>query len=406
MKRKVVSALLAISLITGTGVQAFADPITEAQQQQINENRQKYAEVNSKIQDLTDKIDALDDQIQPLIGKIDNNNKQIKDTKTKIAATEKEIDKAKIEIDEKSKVFGERMRAIYKSGGDESYIAVLLGATSISDLISRVQAVGKIMSIDKKIISELNEKKAELDNNVKELQAKNEELEKLNAETQAQLEQLNKKKEEQLALVSQLKEEQKKVSGDLAESERALIEYPVSIVKDSSSSIDELRNAVNMLSNARSNVVSSVVDKEITSYISKAKNRIEALKAAQATPNRGVANGNASDVISYAYQFLGTPYVWGATGPNSFDCSGFVSYVYRRFGVNLPRTTYDQINVGEPVSYSDLKPGDLVFTRGTASRPEHVGIYVGGGQMIHAPRPGEGVKVGSIYSYVAARRLK
>ena len=80
--------------------------------------------------------------------------------------------------------------------------------------------------------------------------------------------------------------------------------------------------------------------------------------------------------------------------------------VFRKFGVSLPRTTYDQINVGSAVSYADLQPGDLVFTRGTASRPEHVGIYVGGGQMIHAPRTGEDVKVGPIYGYVASRRVQ
>ena len=85
-------------------------------------------------------------------------------------------------------------------------------------------------------------------------------------------------------------------------------------------------------------------------------------------------------VLNLAYSKIGCPYVWGAEGPNSFDCSGFTSYVFRNAaGVSLPRTTYEQINVGTPVAYSDLQPGDLVFPH-----TGHVGIYVGNGQMIHA----------------------
>ncbi|GIM28298.1 hypothetical protein CPJCM30710_09640 [Clostridium polyendosporum] len=417
MMKRAISTLIALSVVIGTGVQAFAEPITEAQQKQIQENRDKYADVNSKIDDLTSKIDDLDDQIQPLVIKIDKNNDDIKKAKGEIDSTEKAINKARKELQDKEKVFGERIRAIYKSGGQESYLALLLSSKNMNDLVSKMQAVGKIMSIDKKIITELNNKKKELDDKVKELQAKNEELEKLNKETQTQLDELNKKKDEQLKLVAQLKEEQKKALSNLTESERVLIEYPISIINNSDSSIEDLRNARKMLDAARVKVVSSVIEKQIQDYDSKAVNLIEEKKKAKTTstfvPSRGAVpassapapSASASSVVSYAYQFLGTPYVWGATGPSTFDCSGFTSYVYRKFGVNIGRTTYDQVTVGTPVSRGELQPGDLVFERGSASAPQHVGIYVGGGQIIHAPRTGDVVKVGPIYDYVAARRV-
>ncbi|KOV93481.1 hypothetical protein ADK65_32675 [Streptomyces sp. NRRL B-1140] len=98
----------------------------------------------------------------------------------------------------------------------------------------------------------------------------------------------------------------------------------------------------------------------------------------------------AAAAVSYAHQKLGSPYVWGATGPNAFDCSGLVQAAYRAAGVALPRTTYSQIAAGRRVSRSELLPGDLVFFYAGIS---HVGIYVGNGRMIHAPNPSAPVRI-------------
>ena len=113
------------------------------------------------------------------------------------------------------------------------------------------------------------------------------------------------------------------------------------------------------------------------------------------------ASSKSSKIITLAKKQLGKKYVWAKSGPSSFDCSGFTSYVFRNAaGVSLPRTTYEQINVGTPVAYSDLQPGDLVFPH-----TGHVGIYVGNGQMIHAPSTGDVIKVSSVYKFYTARRV-
>ncbi|MEU9091119.1 NlpC/P60 family protein [Streptomyces sp. NPDC048428] len=104
-------------------------------------------------------------------------------------------------------------------------------------------------------------------------------------------------------------------------------------------------------------------------------------------------NARAAEAVAFAYTALGKPYVWGATGPSSFDCSGLTQAAYRSAGVSLPRTTYTQINAGRRVSRSELAPGDLVFFY---SGVTHVGLYIGNGQMIHAPRPGAPVRVAPI----------
>jgi cell wall-associated NlpC family hydrolase len=104
-------------------------------------------------------------------------------------------------------------------------------------------------------------------------------------------------------------------------------------------------------------------------------------------------NARAAEAIAYAYAKLGSPYVWGAAGPNAFDCSGLVQAAYRSAGISLPRTTYAQINAGRRVSRSELQPGDLVFYYSGIS---HVGIYVGNGQIIHAPNPSAPVRLAPV----------
>ncbi|MGW4163950.1 NlpC/P60 family protein [Streptomyces sp. NPDC004788] len=102
----------------------------------------------------------------------------------------------------------------------------------------------------------------------------------------------------------------------------------------------------------------------------------------------------AAEALAFARAQIGKPYVWGATGPSSYDCSGLTQASWRAAGVDLPRTTWDQVKVGTRVATADLLPGDLVFFYDDIS---HVGIYIGDGKMIHAPKPGAYVREESIY---------
>ncbi|MFC5799597.1 C40 family peptidase [Streptomyces formicae] len=108
----------------------------------------------------------------------------------------------------------------------------------------------------------------------------------------------------------------------------------------------------------------------------------------------GTYAAKAEKVLAFARAQIGKPYVWGATGPSSFDCSGLTQAAWKAAGVELPRTTWDQVEVGTRVATADLLPGDLVFFYDDIS---HVGIYIGGGKMIHAPKPGTNVREESIY---------
>ncbi|MFF7642268.1 NlpC/P60 family protein [Streptomyces canus] len=102
----------------------------------------------------------------------------------------------------------------------------------------------------------------------------------------------------------------------------------------------------------------------------------------------------AAKALAFARAQIGKPYVWGATGPDSYDCSGLTQAAWKAAGVDLPRVTYDQVNAGTTVSLADAQPGDLVFFYDDIS---HVGLYIGNGMMIHAPKPGAYVREESIY---------
>lgn len=121
------------------------------------------------------------------------------------------------------------------------------------------------------------------------------------------------------------------------------------------------------------------------------------------------SSGNGSSVVATANQYIGSRYMYGGTAPSGFDCSGFTSYVYKRYGVSLSRTAAGQYSNGVAVSKGELQPGDLVMFG--KSGINHVGIYIGGGKMIHAANPSRGVTTDTINSgyygtnYVGARRI-
>lgn len=112
------------------------------------------------------------------------------------------------------------------------------------------------------------------------------------------------------------------------------------------------------------------------------------------------ASGRGAAALAYAKRQIGKPYIWASAGPNGFDCSGLAVASYRAIGISLPHQTTPLARVGRKVSQSQLMPGDLVFPSSS-----HVGIYAGNGMMIHAPKPGDHVKLAKVYAFYTARRI-
>jgi len=405
--------MLTSVIVIGSSVPAFATP----NNQQLSDSRQKYAEIENKIKDIQNKIYDLDQKIEPLQLTVDKNTKDIKSINKVIENTTKDIEQCKKEINTMDLALGKRVKAMYVSGDAEfSYLSFILESESTSDFFSRAEAVSKIVGKDKEAIEGVTSKKEELNSKIQSLEDKKSEIDKLNKEVQASISELDGKKKEQKTLADEAQTEKSKFDSQyLSEIERETVKSQFDVIGNSNSSTADLQSAIVQLRNIRDNQIKSeIVKTEINEKIEKAKAIVDSKKAAEVkattTASRGKSRssssavpsaGNAQAILNEAYAQLGKPYVYGATGSANFDCSGFTQYVYENAaGVDISRTTYSQINTGQAVNQDQLQPGDLVFTHAG-----HVGIYVGGGQMIHAPQTGDVVKVGPVYSFYAGRRV-
>ena len=150
MKKRIISAVLAATLVITSAMPAFATP-----NQEVIENQKKYDELTQKIEDINTQIYALNGEIEPLVQTIESNNTQMEQIKVEVENTEKEIETAKEEISKTEEVLGKRIRELYKSGGQSSYIMLLFSADSFNDLISKIESTSRLVNIDKKMVKEL-----------------------------------------------------------------------------------------------------------------------------------------------------------------------------------------------------------------------------------------------------------
>lgn len=367
---------------------ALANPLSDSENTILSEKNETLKKINKDKDVLEDNLQNINNEISNLLINIDETNMRINQTQEK-------LDEAVLKYNNTLESNNKRLRELYKNNYELNFLLMLSDADDLSDFIRRFSLVTKIMSIDKENLNKVNIEKE----NVEKIKTELEELKSVNEKKYLEF---NNKKHESQVLLDKLNDELKSVKEDLSNYERSLIENPKSIALNSQSS-NEIRQAISVLREIRKQITTDIVDNEIVDIIENAKGRLVKIQAPP--PSRGSSPISNNSIVLFSYKFLGTPYVWAGTSPSGFDCSGFTSYIYRNFGRDIGRTTYEQINAGNPVSTSNLQPGDLVFF-GSPSSPHHVGIYVGNGQYIHSPRTGDVVKVSNnINSITAARRL-
>jgi cell wall-associated NlpC family hydrolase len=270
----------------------------------------------------------------------------------------------------------QRLVVIYTQRDDNSTLGVVLGAKNIGDLVNRIEAVQSVSSQDHAVLNQVfHFKRAVTTHRHALVHAR-----------RAQTTLVRQRAAAKATYASQLARQQRLLSsikGEIAQLEAA----------------------------ARARALASAAAARARYDTAQAAQALQiqssAVGATASTPDATVAPPSQyGGVVGIAMRYLGTPYVWGGASPSGFDCSGFVMYVYAQMGVSLPHYTGAQWNVGVPVSRGDLQPGDLVFFDGLG----HVGIYVGGGQFIHAPHSGDVVRISSLSgwyadTYVGARRI-
>lgn len=389
MRNKIIAVLLIAATLGGNTIAIAAPNVTVEQQQAIQQYSSSYNNLSAEITNLESRVTLLDNEISNLTIEINKTNE-------KIVLVEKECEQKEIEYQNSLKTFGARARSLYMHGNIESKLSLLLGSENFSDFINRFTALTKIMKLDKDILNKVETIKKDLD-------SKKVELEKLREENIFKMNSLDSKKKEMNSKLEELKSKQAQTKANLMEVERDIIKIPISIIK-SSNSPEELENTINTLRQLRKIVVTPAVDAEIVSAIEEGKvKKNQKLTISRGSYPVGTLPSSSNSLVLFSYQFLGTPYVWGGTTPSGFDCSGFTSYIYANHGVNIGRTTYDQIKVGKSIPISQLQPGDLIFF-GSVSSPHHVGMYIGGGRYIHAPHTGDVVKISGLGGDICATR--
>lgn len=344
-------------------------------------------------------VSSLQSQLTTLMGKVNTLESELIQTGEDITKAQSDLVVAQKKEKEQYAAMKKRIKYMYEAGNDSAF-ETLVTSDDFTDLLSKAEYVQNVHSYDRKQLQEYVETKQQisdlkdsLEKDQKELESKQAEYEKQgdnlnNLITSKSAEVANLDSEIQAAAEAAAKEAAERAAKEAAEkaAKEAAKKQQASAANNSTSS-----NRNNSTTSNRNNTTSSSTAtsnrNNTTSSSSSASVATKPSNSSSSTTTSGT-NANGGSIVSRAYSQLGKPYVWGACGPSSFDCSGFVSYCltgsYTRLGTTLTFMGWTRV--------SNPQPGDVVTTA------THCGIYIGNGQMIHAPHTGDVVKVGPVQS--------
>lgn len=271
---------------------AYATP-----QDKINESLKKYQTLDSEILELNSKIESLDIEIDKTTLKLKENNQAISDIKNQIEINESKLKQTKEEIEKAQIVLDNRVRTMYKTNISSNILVSVITSKNITDLFSRVQAISKILSTDKEILSDINNKKNELDLTIKNLNTKNSELATLKNIIEEDLKTVENKKSEQEKYLEQLNSEKEYAFAIIEENEKILISDSLAIANSSSASTSELQNAIDSLKSYIPLLNSSKIINMARDGISNAESRINELNKPIVDNSADIATGTIGNVV-------------------------------------------------------------------------------------------------------------
>lgn len=423
-RRRILAILLTAACATSSMTLPLhaedADTLKQKQSQyaeQKNENDAKLASLGQQEEQKQAELDKLQSQLSQYEEQLNTYSNQITDLDLQMREAQKTIDAKEKQIQDNTGKLKSRLCALYKAGAAGN-MEILLSASNLVDLADRAEAVRAITEHDTALIDQLKADQEAVKKEEESIRAKRQKA----SEAQTALDEKKKDVTQTLEATQQFLEEvgQQKTSiqaenasldVQVAKTKAALDAWEAQQKQAASSTTDDgtqQANAASSENNAQSQSSESAnsnTDSDNQSNSSEngsssssqqtsSSNKSDAGNTETSSPkpsNHSSSSGFAA-LIAEAEKHLGQPYVFGASGPSSFDCSGFVSYVFTHSGVaNVSRTSaqglYDEC---QKISVSEARPGDLVFFTGTynsGSTVTHVGIYVGSNTMIHAGDP-------------------
>ena len=326
-------------------------------------------------------VSSLQSQLTTLMGKVNTLESELIQTGEDITKAQGDLEVAQEKEKEQYAAMKKRIKYMYEAGNDSAF-ETLVTSEDFTDLLSKAEYVQNVHSYDRKQLQEYVETKQQISDLKDSLEKDQKELESKQVEYEKQGDNLNNLITSKSAEVANLDSE---IQAAAEAAAREAAERAAS--NNNAASTSNRNNTTSNRNNTTSSSTATSNRNNTTSSSSSASVATKPSNSSSSTITSGT-NANGGSIVSRAYSQLGKPYVWGACGPNSFDCSGFVSYCltgsYSRLGTTLTFMGWTRV--------SNPQPGDVVTTA------THCGIYIGNGQMIHAPHTGDVVKVGPVQS--------
>lgn len=388
-------------------------------QSKLEGTRGKINNLTGVMDDLDAEIEGLDTEMVGLLTDISIIEQAIQDKREEIAQTEEALKEAIQVQDEQYEAMKIRIRYMYEKG-DKSYLTLLLESQSIDDALNKADYIEKLYEYDRKLLLEyqatvqrvselkdtLEEEESELMSSKIELREQQELLDELLAQKKKEYEdydarlvkakqeaavytaKINQQTNELRALEAKQKEKEKEKEEKLKEEEEARRK-----AEEERLWAEQEANEAASNDSGYTGTSSGSGSSHDSGTSSGNSGGSGSSGSSDAPKPSGGGGSKGQQIVDYACQFLGNPYVPGGTSlTNGADCSGFTMSVFRQFGINLPRNSYAQSQVGTAVSYDQARAGDIIYYGG------HVGIYMGDGRIVHASTQKTGIKI-SVATY-------
>ena len=366
LHKTTLATIIGVNLLVASVIPVQADDL----QQQLNQSKQQVNQINGtlsvqqdKVAGVTTQVLALKQSVLALNNSMAREQLLLTDEQHNLKGLEDQQQKLEDQRQEHIKALGNVLKGNYEEGVT-TYLAVLFEATSVSDFIDRADKIQMVVGSYGKLQNDIIALNVNM-NKQKELIKQKQNTIQASIQAKAQTQQS----------VQQALDKQKTVLAQLSTDERATMNSSVA-------------------AQAKVGRIQQLIQQQAIEAAYAANDNSSSATVSRGTNNGGgvagtvKVSGGAQQILSFAAQFLGTPYVWGGTSPSGFDCSGYIQYVYSHAGISLNRTSEQQYNNGVSVSRSELRPGDLVFFHTYSSGASHVGIYAGNNTMLDSSNGG------------------
>ncbi len=354
---------IAVSLLTASQAVGAPSPALAADQAQA---QQVVAEINA----LNASLDRSDELVNLA-------NLRLAGVQSEISVNRHELRIAEQELVESRRMVAKRLVTLYTTGST-STLEVILGADSLEDVLNRIDTENRVSTLDSQVADQVAQFRRAVVERRAQLASEQGEVRRLLAERRSQRQ----------AFEARLGERQRLLASVDGQVQRLIAAQQAAASRAASAAQQQAVDAQGLTAQAFA---------------------ATPIGATAVTPEGAAVlpPPSHSGVVGIALSYLGTPYVWAGASPGGFDCSGLVMYAYEQVGVSLPHSSYAMWDDGVAVPKDQLQPGDIVFFDGLG----HVGIYIGGGEFVHAPHTGTVVQVSSLddgsyaASYDGARRI-